>query len=319
MLAVFLRKVFSAPDLKVNLIDMISGGFSKLTLKAEIDGGDKVPSLLVLRCDLPAGKAFTGTLVKDEFPILKIAHQHGVRVPTPYALDDSGNVIGVPFIAFSFAAGRSVGTLFEFPPPDAELGCEAARQLALIHTIPLSELGTDIMGPEVATVDRIRREIDNAYAGWKSVNRSSAIMEEGFRQLRKKIAQAEGRRTLVHGDIGLHNMMVENSRITAMLDWEFGKLGNPADDLGYFYYTADHLLGWDAFIAEYVRAGGVAPAQREIDFYRLLALVRVTGYIFQADAVFISGKLPQIQYAPPYNIYLRGTLMRMAKLLESFG
>jgi aminoglycoside phosphotransferase (APT) family kinase protein len=318
-LAKFLAPVFSTPELKVKSIEMISGGFSKLTLRANLDGGADVPSVLALRSDLPAGKGFVGTMVADEYPILQVAHRHGVRVPQPYAIDTSGRVIGTPFMALGYATGRSVGTLFEFPPRNAELGGEVARQLALIHAIPMSELGVKVMGPEVATVDRIRGEIDKSYAGWQSVGRYSAIIEEGFRRLRQHIHLADGQRTLVHGDIGLHNMMVENNRVTAMLDWEFTKLGNPADDLGYFYYTADHLMGWDAFVAEYVRAGGIAPPREQVDFYCLLGLIRVCGYCYLADAAFTSGRLAQIQYAPPYNVYLRGSLLRAAKLLETFA
>ena len=107
--------------------------------------------------------------------------------------------------------------------------------------------------------------------------------------------------------------------MSAILDWEFGKLGNPADDLGYFHDTAEHLMGWDNFLAEYARAGGVVPPPEQVEFYRLLSLVRICTLASQADAAFCTGVMTRIQYAPPGSIFLRGIMVKLAHMLERLG
>lgn len=55
-----------------------------------------------------------------------------------------------------------------------------------------------------------------------------------------------------------------------------------------------------------------------------LYLARYTLEIFagvchQADAGFVAGALPRIEYALPINLYLRGVLTRVANLLDQHG
>ncbi len=315
-LAKFLADKLATPDLAVTAIDMISGGFSKQTLKATLT---VPPQALVLRADLPKGKAFTGTSVADEFPILQTLYQRGVTVPRPYAVEPTGAVIGCPFVALAAAAGKTLGTLFEFPAPIPEIGRQMAQQLARIHAVPEDVIGPNLTGPQPPNVARTSAEIDKSYQDWRALGRTSAVIEAGFRYLRKHAARAAGARRLVHGDFGLHNFLVADNRITAVLDWEFAKLGNPADDLGYAYDTIDHMLGWNEFAKEYEAAGGTLPSRAEIDFFRLLGLVRITVYCHQADAGFVAGALPGIQYALPGNLYLRGVVVRVARLLEQIA
>ena len=317
----FLAQVFTTPDLVVESVDIISGGFSKQTMKVQlrkqqgVDG--PLPETLILRLDLPAETALAGTKVIEEYPMLQAAHRHGIRVPKPYALEASGKVAGRSFIVLGLVTGRTVGTLFNYPPADAGLGVDIAHQLAAIHSVPISALGTDVMGPEMPLIERIREEIAIARRFWEALGRSSTIMEEGFRVLERHLPLAEGStRCLVHGDFGLHNIMVEDNKVSAILDWEFGKLGNPADDLGYFHDTAEHLMGWDNFLAEYARAGGIVPSLQQIQFYRLLALVRVCTLASQADAAFCAGVMTRIQYAPPGSYFLRGIMAKLGRHIQ---
>jgi len=41
-----------------------------------------------------------------------------------------------------------------------------------------------------------------------------------------------GTAAAVHGDAGPYNLLVEGDHLTAVLDWEFLHLGDPAVDLG---------------------------------------------------------------------------------------
>ena len=38
---------------------------------------------------------------------------------------------------------------------------------------------------------------------------------------------------LVHGDFGPQNVLIQDDRITALLDWEFAHIGQPVEDLAW--------------------------------------------------------------------------------------
>ena len=67
---------------------------------------------------------------------------------------------------------------------------------------------------------------------------------------------------LAHGDYGLANVLVENGRITGLLDFEFTRLADPLFDVAWWgwlarFHTPDAFsLGWEPFL----RAAGVDAA-----------------------------------------------------------
>jgi len=49
---------------------------------------------------------------------------------------------------------------------------------------------------------------------------------------RSECVEGAGTAAAVHGDAGPYNLLVEGDHLTAVLDWEFLHLGDPAVDLG---------------------------------------------------------------------------------------
>lgn len=310
-------QVFADPDLKVDAIEVISGGYSKLTLRARLRSA-KAPRTVILRVDRVASQKFVGTRVVDEYPLLVALHDSGVRVPKPYAIESGGTVLGAPALVLDEVSGKTVGDLFNFPAPSRELGVQLARQLVLIHTMPAS-LASASAASENAWLAAMHQEIDGLHAGWKALDRSSAIVEAAFRCIDRNRHLANGRGTFIHGDFGLHNVLVDQGRITAVLDWEFARIANPAIDLGWFYNTAEHLVGWETFLTDYAEAGGIVPPREQLDFYILWGALRFAVICCQVDAGFNAGALTEIDYAVPGNRLLRMQMLRVAKALDAFG
>jgi aminoglycoside phosphotransferase (APT) family kinase protein len=310
--------VFSMPGLAVDSLDIISGGYSKLTLRARLRGCDEAPKNIILRVDRPENQKLVGTRVADEYPLLIALYERGVCVPQPYALESSGAVLGAPAIVLAEVAGRTVGDLFEFPAQSRDLGVQIAQQLARIHAMPESLIAGSMKPPSDDMVGMIRQEVEGFRAGWKALARPSGIIEAAFHCVDKNMHLSAGRRAFIHGDFGLHNILVDRGRITAVLDWEFARLGNPAVDLGWFYYAADHLVGWDRFLSDYAGAGGLVPPREQLNFYRLWGALRFAVLCAQVDAGFNAGLLSEIDYAIPGNLYLRTQLMRVAEALAVF-
>ncbi len=66
---------------------------------------------------------------------------------------------------------------------------------------------------------------------------------------------------LCHRDFRSGNIMIDNGRITAVLDWEFAAWGDPHEDLGWFTARC-WCFGQDA-----LEAGGIGPLDAFLDGY----------------------------------------------------
>jgi aminoglycoside phosphotransferase (APT) family kinase protein len=102
---------------------------------------------------------------------------------------------------------------------------------------------------------------------------------------------------VVHTDVGLHNLLVEDGRIRALLDWEFARVGDPADDLGYARPHVEKLLPWGDFLAEYAAHGGPEYREANARWYEVWRSVRNAVCCSIGLAGFVSGENLQVNQA----------------------
>ena len=210
----------------------------------------------------------------------------------PIAIEPSGDVFGSPFMLVEKRPGRSIGHMFILPPPNLTTSRDLATQLAKIHNIPADAFGSSTAGAATTTQEHVKAWIDQSYSSWKALNQPGALMESSFRWLRQNLDRYQGRRALVHGDFGLNNMLIDNDKVSCVLDWEFAHIGNPVYDLGYFRFQAEALGAWDEFLKAYAAAGGIVPDPVQIDYANLLAETRLTVMTRQVEAGYNAG-VPQ--------------------------
>jgi aminoglycoside phosphotransferase (APT) family kinase protein len=100
--------------------------------------------------------------------------------------------------------------------------------------------------------------------------------------LHANLPPAPARQCLVHGDFRPANVLVDDGRITVLLDWELAHRGDPADDLGWYtcsIYRGEHFPeGWSVgdFLARYVKRGGTEPEPERLRFWQVLSVFRLT-------------------------------------------
>ena len=127
----------------------------------------------------------------------------------------------------------------------------------------------------------------------------------------------DGSRSLVHADYGLNNILIENHKVSVILDWEYAHIGNPAYDLGYFYYQAEALSSWDEFLDAYQAAGARLPGKAELDYCILYAATRLGVMVCQAAAAYHSGAASGLQAALLASGRMHDiSVIRISKLLE---
>jgi aminoglycoside phosphotransferase (APT) family kinase protein len=112
-----------------------------------------------------------------------------------------------------------------------------------------------------ASVDlaRLYRELD-------SVGEPHPALELALRWLVRNEPDREAETTLVHGDFRIGNLLVEpGTGLSAVIDWEFAHIGDPAEDLAWFCVRA-WRFGNDA-----LEAGGIAERERWLTAYERAA------------------------------------------------
>jgi hygromycin-B 4-O-kinase len=77
-------------------------------------------------------------------------------------------------------------------------------------------------------------------------------------------------RRLVHGDFGSNNVLYADGRITAVLDWDSAKYGDPLLDIAGAYYWRTWLACMEALAAySEERLGGLPNYRARIECYQL--------------------------------------------------
>lgn len=300
---------------KIESSGFVSGGHSKFTLAIELTGTNTIPPEIILRGD--ASDQFSGADVAYEHRLQKALYEHSICVPRPLALEESGSVFGSPFMLSERASGSTIGHMFDMPEPDEKVLIDIARHLAAIHEISIEDLGDWVSNANNKTSDKVLEWLELGYRDLSATGLHSATFEAAFSWLRENaILNDAAPRTLVHGDFGLNNLLIEGSDVQAILDWEFAHVGNPAYDLGYFYYMARALGSWDQFLESYASSGGALPDEEQLNYSILLASTRLGVQCAQAHSAFDAGLAGIGAARVISNQYVNESILRMSETLD---
>lgn len=221
-------------------------GFSWITFGFQASWrceGARVERALILRVG-PANGIFGPYLASPEFVTLRALAGSDVPVPGVYWYCDDDSALGAPFFICDLVAGeapipwtRDGGLAFD-EAARGDLGSQFLAALAALHAFrwqdtPVATIGgtTDPARPALDQIDRWEALL----ARWSP--RRVPMLEWAAIWLREHAPPAS-RIGIVHGDYRIGNFLVEKGRITAILDWELVKLGDPVEDLGWICLQA---------------------------------------------------------------------------------
>ena len=290
----YLKTIFpEETELTISGVKAIPGGFSKQTIFVSFDNSQTLPSTLVIRLD--KADSPVGTTVRDEYELIKTLFEHDVAVPQPFALEDSGEVLGGAFLVVSKIEGGNAGDAMDVQTGSPELVHGIAQAAARMHRVPEGAFGADIEGTGMSTQERMLADIEDFEGRWRGVGTPSIALETAFGWLKKNVHLAEGHRSLVHKDVGCHNFLCKDGVVTAFVDWETAAMGNPAQDLGYLRKTIVQMGNWDTFLDAYGEAGAPVPSPEEIDYYELWGFTWLNTMIKTASMAFLAGMTDDIQ------------------------
>ncbi|KLI04800.1 acyl-CoA dehydrogenase [Mycolicibacterium conceptionense] len=274
----------------------LTGGASRTTWAFDaVTGTARRP--LILRTGAP-DDVHAGMELEAEAQ--RAAAVAGTPVPHVLVADDSVGALGDPFLICDFIGGETIVRRIQRNLDDAgraRLLAQCAQALAAIHRADPPAL------PELVEQDQIaqwRAQLDE-------MGDTTATFEWVFRWLDANRPSPSAPR-LVHGDFRMGNVIVDDSGLAAVLDWELVHLGEVYEDLAWFCIRAwrfgapaDRGAGGlgsiEDFLTAYEQAGGENLDRSAIRWWLVLATLR-WGIIcrYQAER-HLSGQTPSVELA----------------------
>ena len=235
-------------------LERLSGGANMESWRFTAGGADcvlrRAPSL-----EMMAGRALDH---RGEAALIRAAESAGVTAPQVLAELIPADGIGSGFVMRCLPGTPDPAIILSTDDPAALLA-DLARELAAIHRIPIAGLPAPVMDTAAALDDLKTRFF--AYGG------DRPILALALRWLERNLPAPTAPR-LLHGDFRLGNVLVEQGRLTGVLDWELAHLGDPHEDLAFGCMTvwrfarpdlpAFGLGSVESLATAYLAAGGQA-------------------------------------------------------------
>jgi aminoglycoside phosphotransferase (APT) family kinase protein len=167
-----------------------------------------------------------------EAAVLTSAHNAGVPTPQVVAASSNDERLGGGFLVVTRVEGETIARRIQRDDTYAEarraLPADFGRALAKLHAVePSSVDGLE----DINQLDRYRQVLHD-------VGASHPAFELAIRWLEANRPPPGGRIAVVHGDFRLGNVIVNDSGLAAVIDWELAHLGDPMEDLGWLCVKA---------------------------------------------------------------------------------
>ena len=282
-------------EVRIENLHTLTGGASRTTwaFDAVADGDRRA---LILRTG-PPDDVHAG--MELEAAVQQRAAAAGAPVPPILAADNSPAALGNPYLICNAIGGQTIVRRIHRALDDAgrdRLLRQCAEALAAIHRADPDGIGLTHTEQLAEWRDRL-----------DDMGDTTATFEWAFRWLAAHRPPPTSPR-LVHGDFRMGNLIVDQSGLAAVLDWELVHIGEVCEDLAWFCirawrFGAPQALGAgglgsvESFLSAYEEAAGVDLDRDAFRWWLTVATLR-WGVIcrFQAER-HLSGHTPSVELA----------------------
>lgn len=247
-----------------------------------------------------------------QFRVLQCLENTPLATPKPYWYESDPAILGAPFLVMEKVPGTC-------PSPWGSAGrrfyAEAAARgvlpesftdtLATLHTLDWKAAGLSFLGVPKPGRDFALREVQK----WRGLIEASGrepdpILADLIGWLEAN-APATDRVTFVHGAYRTGNLLIDDDRVSAVLDWELQVLGDPMYDVSYVLADLNregsdllsHLVTRDDFFRRYEHATGIEIDEAACRYYQTLYLMRGVAFWMSAAGLYASGRSDDIRLA----------------------
>ncbi|MCH1553229.1 MAG: phosphotransferase family protein [Luminiphilus sp.] len=288
------------------LIDcaQITAGASQQTFKLTVKTPNNEQIQYALRREQPNQvNRNSGQLTAAlEARLLKLASSSGVLVPDIRAELEDPDGLGQGYL-MAWLEGETLGQRIvkrpEFEAVRQNLAFDCGRELAKIHAIPVDE---DLAATlSQASPEALVRETWSAY---QTLGSPQPMIDFTARWLLQNLPKSVPP-TLVHGDFRNGNLMIDESGLVAVLDWELAHIGDPMRDLGWlcvnswrFGYSSNPVGGFgavDELITGYQSVSASRVDRSAIEFWQVFGSFWWSVTTLGMAATWRSGETPSLE------------------------
>jgi aminoglycoside phosphotransferase (APT) family kinase protein len=201
-------------------------------------GGETTRRPMVLRRDPGAHNISTNRL--HEFMVIRAAFEERVPVPEVFWVSEDPAVLGSSFFIMERVDGETLARRLlrddTYAHAREVMPAQLAEILAKIHRIDPVKHKLDFLAEpgDNAALTEVKRYEENFR---RLALEPHPAFELAFRWLLKRVPKTP-RKTLVHGDYRIGNVIFGPEGVRSILDWELAHLGDPMEDVGWMCVRA---------------------------------------------------------------------------------
>jgi aminoglycoside phosphotransferase (APT) family kinase protein len=305
----FVRRVHPDGE-KCDVVDLtpIPGGFGKLTFRATIRTANGKMSQVIVRKSDPMPMVAKGCfLIEQEFALLSdLFANSDLPLAEPLYLGRDVPGVDADFYVMSALPGAVPSSFLGAASakiPETIL-LQIAEQMARLHKLKLDDMPNFLAKFEHPNVpiDTVETAYRRQIGEWKAYYENGGHLASPFvifllDWLERHVPSNSNSPVLVHGDFNVHNVLVDQDRITGVLDWECAMIGAPEQDLAYAKPIMSQHIDWDRFLEHYQASGGPEIDLDSMNFYMAFAAMRLCIIFNKGVANLQQGRTRDIRYA----------------------
>lgn len=260
-------------QVEIDGLVLLTGGASRETWSFDAVDTQRTRTPLIMQRN--RGGTSLGVAFDVEDRLLTAATRAGVPIPEVVVGADGCAKLGSARITRRIEGETLAPRIIrgdEFAQARLVLTSQMAAALASIHSIPVDE-AEGLAEDDPLTQLRF---------GLDMLGVVSPAFELALRWLEEN-RPAAPRRTVVHGDFRVGNLMVDQTGLLAVLDWELAHLGDPIEDLGWLCVRAWRFGGEGvvggigdvpSLLAAYKESAGVDVTEDELRWWVIAGTLR---------------------------------------------
>jgi aminoglycoside phosphotransferase (APT) family kinase protein len=279
----------------------IPGGFSRETFSFDAVihiSGDQERHPLILRKDPPEAVALLQTSRAIEHDLIEAVRLHtGVPVTESLGHEMDRSVLGEAAMILRRAHGNSSTSDLFHDGPDTHQVDNVVRHLCEslveLHQTDISKLNPHgelddprDVGIDASSWDRyMDTTFENYLDQYPRINRDPmlCVLLDAFLTLRRNKPRPLPL-SLVHGDFNPANFLYADGKVTALIDWENARVGDPREDLGWMMMMMDdlsntkimsHPVDEGGFLAYYNKLTGHEITEQELGYFILFGTANI--------------------------------------------
>lgn len=296
----------------------IASGFSNETFIFSLEENDEIKNF-VLRLKPTNYQVFPEYNLKLQVDIMRCLHNRGFPAPNVILYESNEDILGSEFYLMDYINGEAPS---DNPPyhmdPEGMVGkavkedrrkiwTEWIHYLNQIHILDIDDLGLTELETKYGKNDPIDIDIEyyQDFLNWGMDGEDNPLCDDVLNWLRENKPKKNNPLSLCWGDSRPGNILYENFKATALLDWEMASYGDPisdvawclaVDDASSLGLTIERLEGsMDYKEALDIWSSKTGFSQENYEYYRIFSLLKFSVIMVRVAKKLVFNKIMPLE------------------------